>query len=174
MKNFLQNLLIILAICLCGLITFQWVREGRTHARLEALVNEVHDKAGAIQNLGGQLKRSEAEVERLDKLKTEMAETIKSNRLEIMGLTKEVKKTADELEHSKRQSEAFKSALDQANENTRIQIEETRKQTEQLKKILADRNEMVTNYNKLAADYNDLAKKWNDLQEQLKKQAEKK
>lgn len=102
MKNFLQNLLIILAICLCELITFQWVREGRTHARLEALVNEMHDKAEAVQNLDGQLKRSEAEVQRLDKLKTKMAETIKSNRLEIVGLTKEVKKTADELDCGRR------------------------------------------------------------------------
>ena len=174
MKKILQNLLIVLALCLCGLIAFQWVREARTHARLEALVNEVHDKAEAIQNLDGQLKRSEAEVQRLDKLKTEMTETIKSNRLEITQLTGELKKTGDELDRSQRQIEAYKSVMDQANENIRTQNEEIKKQNEQMKKLLADRNETVTNYNKLAADYNDLAKKWNDLQEQLKKQGEKK
>jgi len=169
MKNFLQNLLIVLALSLCALIAFQWLRAARTRARLESLVNEVHNKAEAIQNLEGQLKRSDAEVQRLDALKTELAETVKSNRVEIARVSKELKKSADDLDRSQRQIEVYKAAMDQANDNIRTQNEEIKKQNEQMKQFLADRNESVSNYNKLAADYNDLAKKWNDLQEQLKK-----
>src|SRR5437016_5513745 len=39
MKNFLQNLLIFFALCLCALIAIQWVRETDLNRRVQALSN---------------------------------------------------------------------------------------------------------------------------------------
>lgn len=167
MKNFLQNLLIALSLCLCGLIAYQWVRETRTHQRLQQLTNQLQDQREANQNLEGQLKRSEAEVRRLEELRAELNETIRSNRVERAKLAKELDGAQVEIERLKRQVEAYKDAVDQANAAITRQNEEVKKQNEDLKRLAEERNEMVVKFNKLAGDYNDLVKKWNEMQEKL-------
>ena len=69
MKNFLQNSLIFLALCLCALVAFQWHREAGLRRDVQSLNNTIHDKLEAIQNLQGRLKQTEEEVKRLDELK---------------------------------------------------------------------------------------------------------
>lgn len=161
MKNFQQNLMVLLSLCLCGLSAFQWVRESRLQQKFKTLAGEVPVKAAAIQTIEGQLKRAKTEIERLDKLKTELTATINSNRAEILRLTAE-------LERSQKQVEADKTAIIRANESIQTQNNTTTKQNELMKKLAAERNEAVEKFNKLAADYNELAKKWNELQEQHK------
>ena len=62
MKNFLQNLLIFFALCLCGLIAFQWVRETDLRKRLQELTNVMHDKAEAVMNLEANVRRESREI----------------------------------------------------------------------------------------------------------------
>ena len=161
MKNFPQLLLVFLSLCLCALIAFQWVRESRLHQKLQSLTSEIPDKTAALQNLEAKLKRAEDEIARLDRLKTELAETAKTNQAEIFRLSGEVAR-------SQKQIEADRRAIEQANQNIHAQIEEMRKQNDLAKQFSEERNRAVEKYNALATNYDALAKKWNELQEQLK------
>src|SRR6266850_1872048 len=98
MKSFLQNLLIFFALCLCALVAFQWHREAQLRREVQSLNNTVHDKLEAIQNLQGRLKLTEQEVKRLDELKNQLTEIVKSNRVEIAELRKELEKVQAENE----------------------------------------------------------------------------
>src|SRR2546427_2048985 len=98
MKKFLSNLLIFFSLGLCALIAFQWVREAHLRARIQSLTDTIHDKSETIQSLQGQLKKSQEEVTRLDTLKTELTATVKSNRLEIATLKKDLEKANKEIE----------------------------------------------------------------------------
>jgi len=97
MKSLLQNLLIFLAVCLCGLIAFQWHRETRLQQQVQTLTDTVHDKMVSIQDLQGMLKRTQEEVRRLDILKSALTETVKSNRLELIRLTADLEKANEKL-----------------------------------------------------------------------------
>jgi len=165
MKNFLQNSLIFLALCLCALVAFQWHREARLRRDVQSLNNTIHDKLEAIQNLQGRLRLTEEEVKRLDGLKNQLTEIVKSNRVEITQLQKDLEKVQAENAKNQKQIEVYKTALQQANDAIKKQNEDVLKQNEELKTLAAERNEAVIKYNKVVQEFNDLAQKWNALQE---------
>jgi len=171
MKAFLQNLLIFFALSLCALISFQWVRETHLRKDIQDLTNTVHDKLEAIQNLQANVKRDEAEIQRLDGLKNQLTQTVKSNDIQIATLFKDVEKATNEVERQENQIAAYKGVLEVANDNIKKQNEDIKRQNEELTKLAEERNDVVKKYNKMAADYNDLAQKWNKQQEELAKQA---
>ena len=169
MRNFLTNLLIAVALGLCVLIWFQWVREGHSRQEIQKLTDKVHDRDEAIQGLQGTIRRTEAEVTRLDGLKNQLTATLKTNRQEILTLTKDLDKANTDLEQQAKQVDAYKDALERANESIKKQNEDVKRQNEEMKKLAEERNEIVTKYNKVVADFNELANKWNALQENLSK-----
>ena len=171
MKALLQNLLILFSLALCGLIAFQWVRETELRKTVQSLTDTVHDKMEAIQNLQASVKRDETEIQRLDGLKNQLTQTIKSNDVRISNLTRDLEKATSDIERAEKQIEVYKGALQTANDNIKKQNDDIKKQNEEMKQLAEDRNEVVKKFNKMASDYNDLAAKWNKQQEELAKQA---
>ena len=167
MKNFLQNLLIGFALALCVLAAFQWHREAKQQERMQTLTDEISKHREAAQALDGALKRAEAEILRLDTLKTQLNELVKTNKAEIIRLKSELQKSETNLA----QVDTYKQALETANASIKQQNESVLKQNEDTKKLTAEHNEVVLKFNKLAEEYNDLVKKWNEQQEQLGKNA---
>jgi len=171
-KKFQENLLIVIALSLCGLCIWQWVREAELRKQAEDFSKELYKKKELIQTLEGQLKRSEAEVLRLDKLKTEMTATIKTNRQEILTLTKYSEKLEKEVESQKAQIDVYKDAIEKANASIQKQNEDIKKQNETLKELAAERNAGVEKYNQLVTQYNDLVKQFEKFQQDVQKAAE--
>lgn len=171
MKLFLQNLLIFFALSLCAIISFQWVRETDLRKDVQKLTDTVHDKMEHIQNLEAAVRRDEAEIQRLDTLKTQLTQEIKTNKLEIASLIDRTEKMTNEVERLTLQVDTYKDALKKANDNLVKQNEDIKRQNEEMTRLVQDRNDIVTKFNKMAADYNDLVKKWNQQQEELLKAA---
>ena len=171
MKAFLQNLLIFFALSLCALISFQWVRETDLRKQVQGLTDTVHDKLENIQGLQSSVKHDEAEIVRLDGLKTDLTQSVKSNELQIAQLVREVDKATNEVDRAERQIEVYKGALETANQNIKKQNDDIKAQNEEMTKLATERNEITKKFNKIAGDYNDLAAKWNKQQEELAKAA---
>jgi len=168
-KHFLQSLLVFFALALCGLMIVQWVRETQLRASVQSLTDTVHDKSEAILNLQANVRRDEEEIKRLDGLKNQLMQTVKSNNVQIASLTKDLDKANGELERDRKQIEIYKEALQKANDNIKRQNEEMKTLNEQYKKLAEERNEVVVKLNKVLGDFSDLAQKWNKLQEDLSK-----
>ena len=171
MKTFLQNLLIFFALCLCGLISFQWVRETQLRKDVQALTDSVHDKAQRIIDLEANVKRDEVEIQRLDGLKNQLTQTVKTNETMIANLSHDLEHATNELDHAEKQIVVYKDAIKTANENILKQNENIKKQNEEIVKVSEERNEFVKKLNKMTSDYNELAAKWNKQQEDLAKAA---
>lgn len=171
MKNFLQNLLIFFAICLCAVMVIQWVVETDLRKQVQKLTDTVHDKAEAVQSLTLNVKRDEDEIKRLDGLNKDLNLTVKSNKQEMVAMAKEIDTTTKEANRQKQQAEVYKEALDKANENVKTQNENITRQNEELKKLADERNDIVKKFNKTAQDLNDLVGKWNAQQEELARAA---
>jgi len=169
MQKILSNLLIFFAVSLCALCAFQWVRESRLRSELADLHHTVYLKLEAIQNLEAQLKRTAAEVTRLDGLRIELSGIIKTNKEEIQSLTKYSEKLEKESEAQKAQIAVYKEAVDKANENIKRQNEDIQRQNAEMKKLAEERNATVEKYNKLVEQYNDLVKQFEKLQEDAAK-----
>ena len=157
MKNFLQNLLIFFALCLCGLLAFQWHRETRLQQRIQSLTDAGQGRLENVRNLQRALQQAEDEVKRLDRLKTELGETVNTNRVEIIRLRQELAQAGAGAERSAKQIAAYKTALEQANGNIQ-------RQNGEMQRLAAERNDAAVKYNKLVAEYDELVKKWNDSQ----------
>ncbi len=171
MKNFLQNLLMFFALCLCGLIAFQWVRETDLRKNVQKLTDDVHDKMEAIQGLQVTVKRDENEITRLEDLRKQQLATIKTNQEEIANLGKELGKASNALTRADNAIEVYSNAVKQANENILRQNDEIKKQNEDMKTLAEERNSVVKKFNDMANKYNELATQWNKQQEELAKAA---
>jgi chromosome segregation ATPase len=169
MKRFLPTLLIFFALSLCALSAFQWVREARLRGDIVKLNDKIFQRDVEIQNLEGLLKTTKAEVTRLDALKTQLTETAKTNRQEILGLKRELEQTEAEAERHLKQIDVYKEAMLTANDRIKKQNEDILKQNQEMKKLAADRNETVTKYNSMVEQYNDLVKQFSKYQEDVAK-----
>jgi len=150
---------------------YQWTVETDLRKKVQSLNDKVVDQMENIRNLTSTIKHDEGEIQRLDGLKNQLTQTVKSNEVRIAGLGKDLEKATNELDHAQKQIVVFKDAVDRANESIKGQNETIKSQNEEMKKMAEDRNVLVQKFNKMAADYNDLAKKWNEQQELLAKQA---
>ncbi|HEV2210588.1 MAG TPA: hypothetical protein VG167_17575 [Verrucomicrobiae bacterium] len=171
MKSFLQNLLIFFALALCALCAWQWVRETALRKQVQGLYDTVHDKSEAILNLQDNVKRDEAEIQRLDGIKNMLTQTAKTNEERIADLGRMVEHTTNELAAAQLQLAAYKDAIARANDSIKFQNETIKKQNDEMATLAEARNEMVKKFNKMAADYNELATRWNKQQEELAKMA---
>jgi len=169
MRKLLPNLLIIFALALCALNAIQWVREANLRMDLAKVGDDLYKEKQTVQGLQAILKRSDAEVLRLDTLKTELTGTVKTNRQEIANLTRQVDRLDKEVEVDRKQIEAYKEAMELANQSIKKQNDDIRRQNEDLKQLAEERNAAVVKYNKLAGEYNDLVKQFNKLQEDFSK-----
>ncbi len=167
MKHFLVNLLIVASLGLCALAAFQWHREGQAYQQIQTLTDTVHNKDQRIIGLEGDVKRLEAEVTRLDRLKSELTDTVKSNRQDLLKLAREAEAAHGETERQLKQMDVYKEALQRANDGITKQNEDIKRQNGEMQKLAEDRNDFVEKYNKVVTEFNDLAKQWNALQEKL-------
>ena len=171
MKNFLQNLLIFFALCLCALIAFQWVRETDLRKKVQELTNVVHDKSEAILNLEANVRSQRDEIQRLDSQRKQLSETVKSNDLQIANLSKDLEKATNDLQKTEKQMLVYKDAYQKTSENLTNANLTITEQNERMKKLAQEGNDVVKKFNELNAKYSELAEKWNKQQEDLAKQA---
>ena len=167
MKSLLQNLLIFFSLSLCVVIAIQGHHQAERLKHLQAQQDSIYQKDERIRDLDGVVKSRNEEIQRLEGIKATLTEMVKSNRAEIARLRQDLDKADTEIARNIKQIGDYKAALEQANENIKLQNENLKQQNEQLTKLAAERNEFVEKYNKLAVDFNDLVKKWNDQQSAL-------
>ncbi len=171
MKTFLQNLLIFFALCLCGLIAFQWVRETELRKDIQGLNDKFHDEQQKGIDLDARVKHDEAEITRLDGLKNQLTQLVKSNETVITTMHHDLVRSTNVMDLLTDQVEKFSNAVHTANENLLKQNEDIKKQNAEILKVVEERNDFAKKFSSMTKQYNDLANKWNQQQEELAKAA---
>lgn len=114
--------------------------------------------------------RYSTEINRLEGIRKDLDESVKTNKVEVSRLRAELKKAELDNTRATNQVAVYKEGLEKANEAIRQQNESVKQQNEAIKKIAEERAELAAKYNKLAEDYNKTVTDFNTLVEQVKKE----
>src|SRR5262245_61904598 len=125
------------------MMIFQWTVETDLRKNVQQLTDTVHDKSVAIQNLQANVKRDEAEIQRLDTERKRLTGILETNKIEISQLQKDLKKTEEENKKNLEASQTFKSAFETANENVKVANANIATLDHQLKQMISDRSRVV-------------------------------
>lgn len=169
----LTNLLIGLALALCGLCTYQWLRETHTREEMQGLHDTQFRLESTIQQHTNTIRLMDARVEELSGDLSRMSGTIKTNE----ALLEQIREERGMLEASNAVLEsrlhAYTNAFIEATNRLYEVNESVRKQNEQMKEVLAQRddlftrlNESIREHNQVVEEYNNLVKKVQEFQKQ--------
>ena len=169
MKNLLQNLLILLAMCLCALCAWQWFVQTRLHNEGEALQDTLAKRTSEIQGYTNSIKNMDSEIAglstRVNELKraaTTNEEAAAEQKREILRLTKSSAVMSNEIVQYKDIVDKLEARLKEAGDGIS-------KQNEIIKQVAAARDDAIKRYNDSIKERDALAEKYNNLVERFNK-----
>jgi len=156
LKNPLQTLLMILALGLCGLCTYQWYREVNVRREITAVKQANYDQSVAIEGYTNSINTLDKQISQLDAHVTELRETVKSNNVVIFGLGEDKNRLGAQLEQYSNAVEVLQEQMKQANDSIK-------RQNESLKSLVTERDEYVKRMNDAMKERNDVVTQYNEL-----------
>ena len=166
------SILIGLAAALCIMAVVQWVDQTHLTRQVEGERKEKVALQIQLQEKDQANHRYSDEITRLESLRKDLDEIVKTNKAELSHVKVELKRVEFELSRATNQTVLFKDSLDKANAAILQQNESVKQQNAAIKQIAEQRAELATKFNKLAEDYNKVVTDYNALVEQVKKEHE--
>ena len=163
MKNFQQNLFIVLALALCSLCAFQWYRETGQRNTIDGLNQLLSQKLAAIQDYTNHIQILDNKVAQMDGTISELRATIKTNDDLILTQKRELNRIESENESLTNQVGDYKRAVEAFQAKLKEAAEGIQKQNEALRQLVAQRDEFVSKLNDSVKERNDSVAKYNDL-----------
>jgi chromosome segregation ATPase len=167
MNNLQQNLLIVVALSLCGLCVYQWSGQTRQRVEIEKLEDMVYQKAAAIQGYTNSIHDMDAQIAHMDARITELkakartnADLILSQRRSLNGLQLTAAALTNELAQ-------YKAAVTNLEGKLKVAYAGIEKQNAAMKDLVAQRDQFVRKYNDEVKDRNDVVSKYNELVRQV-------
>jgi chromosome segregation ATPase len=175
MKNFQQNLLIVLALGLCGLCAWQWYEQTVQRDEIETQNRLLYDRNAAIQGYTNSIATLNHQVAQMDARLTEIKAAAETNE-QIIATQKSGLATLQFANLSlTNEITQYKTAVDTLEAKLKEAYAGIDKQNEAISNLVAQRDDVVKKYNDEVKDRNDIVAKYNDLAAKVQKiQAEQK
>jgi uncharacterized coiled-coil DUF342 family protein len=169
MKNLQQNLLIILALGLCGLCVSQWYGQTLQRNEIQRLEQMVYNKSAAIQGYTNSIRTMDRQIARMDARITELKDEAKTNAEFVISRKREFNRLRADAEGLTNQITEYKSAVQSLEAKLKDAYAVVQKQNEAVKDLVAQRDEFVQKFNDIMKDRNAVVAKYNDLVSQVQK-----
>ena len=169
MKNPLQSLLMVFALSLCGLCTWQWYIQVLQRKEMNALAQTNYDQTMAIQGYTNTINNMDHQIAQLDARITELKDTVKSNNTEIAGLQEDKNRLTLQVEQYSNAVAVMQAQIKQANESIRQQNDVVKSLVAERDEYVKRLNDSIKERNETVTKFNELVKQYEDLQAQLKK-----
>jgi chromosome segregation ATPase len=170
MKNFQQNLLIGLALALCGLCAFQWHVQTVQRNEITTMNGIVYDKNVAIQDATNSIATLNHQVEQMDASLTELKATAATNEQLVVSQKAEIFRLQFAGANLTNEIVHYKAAVDTLQAKLKEAYAGINQQNEAITNLVMQRDDVVKKYNDSVKDRNDVVAKYNDLVKQLQKQ----
>ncbi|HSY20004.1 MAG TPA: hypothetical protein VK815_16790 [Candidatus Acidoferrales bacterium] len=170
MKNFQQNLLITLALALCGLCAWQWYEQTVQREEITTLNGIVYQKNSDIQNDTNSIATLGHQIEQMDLRITEIKSAAATNELLVVEQKREISKLQFENLNLTNEVTQYKQVVDTLTSKLKDAYADLGKQNEAITNLVAQRDDFVKKYNDEVKDRNDVVAKYNDLASQVQKQ----
>ncbi len=163
MNKFLSNVLIVLALALCALCTYQWVVQTHQRAEIFRLNDVVYKRDVAIQSYTNSLHLSDVKIAQLDEQVRDLKNTVKTNEATIVQQKREIAKLEFTTAGLTNQVEEYKQALDTLQNRLKEAYAGIEKQNQVLKEVVAQRDDYISKLNDSTKERNDIVAKYNEL-----------
>lgn len=180
MKNFHQNLLIFLALCLCGLCIYQWNAQTQQRKEINTLNKIVYDKDVVIQDYTNHIAEMDGQIAQMSKSIADLNNTVKTNEATELDQRREISRLRVENESYTNQIAQYKEGVAKLETRLKEAYDGIEKQNAAIKKLTDERNDFVQKLNdsvkdrnNVVSNYNDLVNKYNDLVKSTGKQSSK-
>jgi chromosome segregation ATPase len=170
MKNFQQNLLIVLALALCGLCAFQWHAQTVQRNEIATLNGMVYEKNIAIQDATNSLATLNHQIEQMDARLTEIKAAAATNEQLVISQKAEIVQMQFFNESLTNQISQYKQAVDTLEKKLKDAYASIEQQNEAITNLVSQRDDFVKKFNDEVKDRNDVVGKYNDLANQVQKQ----
>jgi chromosome segregation ATPase len=170
MKNFQVNLLIVLALALCGLCVRQWYGQTVQRDEIQTLNQMVHDRNAAIQGYTNSLATLNHQVDQMDASLTEIKAAAATNEQLVISQKAEIVQLQFANNNFTNKTAQYKAGVDALGAKLKGTYAGIDKQNEAITNLVAQRNDFVQKYNDEVKDRNDIVAKYNDLAKQMEKQ----
>ena len=160
MKTSLQFLLIVLAIGLCAVCTWQWYGQVLQQKQMNALVQSNYDQTVAIQGYTNSVNALDHQIAQMDARVTELRAAMTSNNAVIVALRSDNRRLTSMVDQYSNAVVVLEGRITQANTSIR-------QQNEAIKMIVLERDEYVTRLNQSVKERNETVTKYNTLVKQF-------
>jgi chromosome segregation ATPase len=169
MKNFQQNLLIVLALGLCVLCACQWYSQTREHVQLESQAELIHGQLAAIQDYTNSIASLNHQVDQMDARLTELKDTVKTNDQTILAQKREISRLQFTSEVLTNQIADYKTAVATLEGRLKDAYDGIQKQNDAIQTLTTQRDEFIQKLNDSVKDRNDIVAKYNELAARVEK-----
>lgn len=169
MKNFQQNLLIILALGLCGLCAWQWYEQTLQRDEIQTLDRLVYDRNAAIQGYTNSIATLNNQVNQMDAHLTALKAAAETNEALIASQKAEIVQLRFDNENATNEIAQYKTAVDTLEAKLKEVYAGIDKQNAAITNLIAQRDEFLKKYNDEVQDRNNIVAKYNDLAKQVEK-----
>jgi chromosome segregation ATPase len=170
MKNFQQNLLIVLALALCGLCIYQWHDQTVQRDEIQTLNQRVYDRDAAIQGYTNSIATLNHQVNQMDASLTEMKADAATNEQLVISQKAQIEQLQFQNENFTNEIAQYKDAVSTLESKLKDAYAGIEKQNESITNLVAQRDDFVKKFNDEVKERNDVVDKYNDLVKQVQQQ----
>ena len=169
MRSFQQNLLITLALTLCGLCAWQWYRETGQRNAIDTLNQRVYEKSVALRDATNSIATLSHQISQMDAQLTELRAQARTNELTLADQVRDIGRLRLQGESLTNEIAEYKAAVEKLNAKLKEAYDGIQKQNVAVKELVTQRDEFVQKYNDSVKDRNDIVAKYNELAAQVRK-----
>ncbi len=167
MKNFQVNLLIVLALGLCGLCAWQWYEQTIQRTEIQTLNRMVYDRDAAIQGYTNSIATLNHQLNQMDARLTEIKAAAETNEQLVISQKAEIVQLQFANENFTNEIVQYKTAVNALESKLKEIYAGIEKQNEAITNLVTQRNDFVQKYNDEVKDRNDIVAKYNELVKQV-------
>ncbi len=169
MKNLQQNLLIVVALSLCGLCVYQWYGQTLQRNAIQKLDQMVYEKSAAIQGYTNSIRTMDRRIADMDARITQLKADAKTNADLVIGQKRDINQLQINSEGLTNVITEYKGAVTNLQTKLKEAYDGIQKQNEAMKELVAQRDEFVKKFNDEVKDRNEVVNKYNELVRQVEK-----
>jgi len=169
MKGFQENLLVVVALGLCGLCVYQWRGQTIQRSQIETLNQTVFDKSAAIQSYTNSIKVMDQQIAALGVQIAELRQSARTNETLLAEQKSEIARLQTVTEGLTNQVAEYKKAVGTFEAKLKEAYDGINKQNDAIRELVAQRDEFVRKYNDSVKEGNNVVAKYNELAAQIEK-----
>ena len=169
MKNFQQNLLVFLAIGLCGLCAYQWYYQTIQRNEVQHLNQVTYEKSVAIRDYTNSITTLNHQISLMDSNLSELRNDAKTNAETVVVQKRELGRLQIVIDGLNNELAQYKDAVGTLTNKLAEAYAGIEKQNASLKELAAQRDEFVQKYNDEVKDRNNVVSNYNALAAQVEK-----